>query len=109
MGLDIGPESRSTYEEIISNSNLIVWNGPMGVFEMEQFANGTKSVADALSKTKGYSIIGGGDSAAAVEQSSLSTQMDHISTGGGASLECMEREELTGSKEVNDKDEVYIR
>src|SRR5699024_7110062 len=58
MGLDIGPESRSTYEEIISNSNLIVWNGPMGVFEMEQFANGTKSVANALSRTKGDSIIG---------------------------------------------------
>jgi len=106
MGLDIGPESRSTYEEIISNSNLIVWNGPMGVFEMEQFANGTKSVADALSKTKGYSIIGGGDSAAAVEQFSLSKQMDHISTGGGASLEFMEGKELPGIKELNDKEEV---
>lgn len=106
MGLDIGPESRNSYEEIILNSNLIVWNGPMGVFEMEQFANGTKSVANALSKTKGYSIIGGGDSAAAVEQFSLSKQMDHISTGGGASLEFMEGKELPGIKELNDKEEV---
>src|SRR5699024_12304959 len=79
MGLDIGPESRSTYEEIISNSNLIVWNGPMGVFEMEHFVNGTKSVADDLSNTKGYSIISVGDSAAEVEQISFSKKMDNIS------------------------------
>src|SRR5699024_5122201 len=106
MGLDIGPDSRSTYEEIISHSNLIVWNGPMGVFEMEQFANGTKSVANALSKTKGNQIIGGRDCEAAVQQISLSKQMDHISTGGSASLEFMEGKELPGIKELNDKEEV---
>src|SRR5690625_1865526 len=99
-------QNRSTYEEIISNSNFILCNVPKGVFEIEQVAIGTKSVADALSKTKGYSIIGGGDSAAAVEQISLSKQMDHISTGGGASLEFMEGKELPGIKELNDKEEV---
>ncbi len=103
MGLDIGPDSCKTYEEVISESKLIVWNGPMGVFEMEQFANGTKSVANALAKTEGYSVIGGGDSAAAVEQFGLSEEMDHISTGGGASLEFMEGKELPGIKELNDK------
>lgn len=103
MGLDIGPDSCELYAKIISESKLIVWNGPMGVFEMEQFANGTKSVAEALAKTEGYSVIGGGDSAAAVEQFGFSKEMDHISTGGGASLEFMEGKELPGIKELNDK------
>lgn len=105
MGLDIGPESCELYEKVILESKLIVWNGPMGVFEMEQFANGTKSVANALAKTEGYSVIGGGDSAAAVEQFGLSKEMDHVSTGGGASLEFMEGKELPGIKELNDKKE----
>ena len=104
MGLDIGPDSCEIYEKVILESKLIVWNGPMGVFEMEQFACGTRSVAKALAKTKGYSIIGGGDSAAAVEQFGLSKEMDHISTGGGASLEFMEGKELPGIKELNDKE-----
>src|SRR5699024_7940474 len=103
MGLDIGPDSCELYAKIISESKLIVWNGPMGVFEIEQFANGTKSVAEALAKTEGYSVIGGGDSAAAVEQFGFSKEMDHISTGGGASLEFMEGKELPGIKELNDK------
>lgn len=103
MGLDIGPDSCELYAKIISESKLIVWNGPMGVFEIEQFANGTKSVAEALAKTEGYSVIGGGDSAAAVEQFGFSKEMNHISTGGGASLEFMEGKELPGIKELNDK------
>lgn len=103
MGLDIGPKSCEVYKKVILESNLIVWNGPMGVFEMEQFACGTESIADALAETKGYSIIGGGDSAAAVDQFGLSAQMDHVSTGGGASLEFMEGKELPGIKELNDK------
>ena len=103
MGLDIGPDSAENYRKIILESNLIVWNGPMGVFEMEQFAHGTKTVAQSMAETKGYSVIGGGDSAAAVEQFELSSQMDHVSTGGGASLEFMEGKELPGIKELNDK------
>lgn len=103
MGLDIGPDSCEVYKKVILESKLIVWNGPMGVFEMEQFACGTKSVAEALAKTEGYSVIGGGDSASAVDQFGLSEQMDHVSTGGGASLEFMEGKELPGIKELNDK------
>ncbi len=103
MGLDIGPESCETFKEVILDSKLIIWNGPMGVFEMKQFECGTKSVAEALAKTAGYTVIGGGDSAAAVEQFGLSEQMDHVSTGGGASLEFMEGKELPGIKGLNDK------
>ncbi len=103
MGLDIGPKSCETFKKVILDSKLIIWNGPMGVFEMKQFECGTKSVAEALAKTAGYTVIGGGDSAAAVEQFRLSEQMDHVSTGGGASLEFMEGKELPGIKELNDK------
>ena len=94
-GLDIGPKTAAKYAEVIKNSKLIIWNGPMGVFEMDTFANGTKTVADAMAETAGYTIIGGGDSAAAVEKFDVADKMDHISTGGGASLEFMEGKELT--------------
>ena len=90
MGLDIGPKTAAKYAEVIKNSKLIIWNGPMGVFEMDKFANGTKTVADAMAITTGYTVIGGGDSAAAVEKFEVADKMDHISTGGGASLELME-------------------
>lgn len=90
MGLDIGPKTAASYADVIANSKLIIWNGPMGVFEMEKFANGTKTVANAMAATEGYTVIGGGDSAAAVEKFEVASQMNHISTGGGASLELME-------------------
>lgn len=103
MGLDIGPETCDAYKKVILESNLVVWNGPMGVFEMEQFAKGTRTVAEALAITKGYTVIGGGDSAAAVAQFGLSNMMDHVSTGGGASLEFMEGRVLPGIKQLDDK------
>lgn len=103
MCLDIGPETAATYRDIILDSQLVIWNGPMGVFEMEPSSEGTKAVAKALADTSGYTIIGGGDSAAAVEQFGFAEAMDHISTGGGASLEFMEGKELPGIKALDDK------
>lgn len=103
MGLDIGPKTAANYAEVIKNSKLIIWNGPMGVFEMDKFANGTKTVADAMATTAGYTVIGGGDSAAAVEKFEVADKMNHISTGGGASLELMEGKELPGIVVLNDK------
>ena len=103
MGLDIGPDTAAHYANIIENSALIIWNGPMGVFEMEPFENGTKTVTEAVARTNGYTIIGGGDSAAAVHQFNLADQMDHMSTGGGASLEFMEGKILPGVDVLDDK------
>ncbi|PAE09130.1 phosphoglycerate kinase [Terribacillus saccharophilus] len=101
--LDIGPKTRETYKQIVKDSKLIIWNGPMGVFELNAFAGGTKAVGEALAEGEGFSIIGGGDSAAAVEKFGLAEKMDHISTGGGASLEFMEGKELPGVAALNDK------
>lgn len=102
--LDIGPKTREIYADVIKNSKLVIWNGPMGVFEIDAFANGTKAVAEALADSEGtYSVIGGGDSAAAVEKFNLADKMSHISTGGGASLEFMEGKELPGVVALNDK------
>src|SRR5699024_7254882 len=103
QGLDIGPETRKMYSEIIQNSKLVIWYGPMGVFEMNTFAGGTKEVARALAESPGYTIIGGGDSAAAVEAFGFASDMDHISTGGGASLEFMEGKALPGVDALSDK------
>lgn len=102
-GLDIGPETVKLYADVIKNSKLIIWNGPMGVFEMPSFENGTKSVAQAMAETSGYTVIGGGDSAAAVEKFHVADKMDHISTGGGASLEFMEGKDLPGVSALTDK------
>ncbi|SIS43372.1 phosphoglycerate kinase [Salimicrobium flavidum] len=101
--LDIGPKTREKFSSIVKDSKLIIWNGPMGVFELEKFAGGTKAVSEALAETKGYTIIGGGDSAAAVEKFGYASDMDHVSTGGGASLEFMEGKELPGVAVLNDK------
>lgn len=102
--LDIGPKSRETYSKVIAESKLVIWNGPMGVFELEVYANGTKAVSEALANANDtYSVIGGGDSAAAVEKFGYADQMSHISTGGGASLEFMEGKELPGVVALNDK------
>lgn len=104
QGLDIGIKTRETFADIIAKSKLVIWNGPMGVFEMNPFAGGTRAVAKSLAEADGFTIIGGGDSASAVEKFGLSDQMDHVSTGGGASLEFMEGKELPGIKALDDKE-----
>lgn len=102
-GIDIGPKTREIYADVIKNSKLVVWNGPMGVFEIEPFSHGTQAVAKATAESAGYTVIGGGDSAAAAEKFGLADQMDFISTGGGASLEFMEGKALPGVVALNDK------
>jgi phosphoglycerate kinase len=103
MGLDIGPESVKLFSETIENSKTILWNGPMGVFEMSNFEKGTKSIAQAIANatSKGaFSLVGGGDSVAAVTQMGLSEKVSYVSTGGGAMLEYMEGKELPGIKAI---------
>jgi phosphoglycerate kinase len=103
MALDIGPKSVELFAAEIASAKTVVWNGPMGCFEMPNFANGTLSVAKALAASGAITVIGGGDSAAAVTQMGLADKMSHISTGGGASLEFLEGKVLPGVACLQDK------
>ncbi len=102
--LDIGPRTLEAFREVVAAARLIVWNGPMGVFEMPPFAEGTVALAKAVADSPATSIVGGGDSAAAVRQAGLAERIDHVSTGGGAALEFLEGKELPGVRALLDKD-----
>jgi len=103
LGLDIGENTREVFSDIVKSAKTVVWNGPMGVFEMSNFAKGTFALAEAMSECKGTTIVGGGDSAAAVEQLGFADKITHISTGGGASLEFLEGKALPGIEAIENK------
>ena len=103
MGLDIGPETVAAYAAALKEAETIFWNGPMGVFEIESFAAGTRGVAQAVSDSQAYSVVGGGDSAAAATKFDLTDGMSHISTGGGASLAFVEGTTLPGIRVINER------
>ncbi|MDO4661556.1 MAG: phosphoglycerate kinase [Tissierellia bacterium] len=103
--LDIGPKTAKEYAEVVKNAKTVVWNGPMGVFEIDEFANGTNEVAKALADSDAITIVGGGDSALAIEKAGLKDKITHVSTGGGASLEFLEGKVLPGIDSIDDKEE----
>jgi phosphoglycerate kinase len=103
MGLDIGPKTSARYAEVLATAKTVVWNGPMGVFEIDQFAKGTEAVARAVAAVEGTTIIGGGDSIAAINKVGVADRVSHISTGGGASLEFLGGQVLPGVAALTDK------
>jgi phosphoglycerate kinase len=102
--MDIGPKTRELFGEVVKSSRLVIWNGPMGVFEFDRFAHGTNAVAQALVDSEAITIVGGGDSAAAIEKAGLADRVSHVSTGGGASLEMMEGKALPGVVALDDRE-----
>jgi phosphoglycerate kinase len=97
-GLDVGPETAGTYADIVTEAKTVLWNGPMGMFELAPFAAGTRTVAEAVAASRAFTVVGGGDSAAAIREFGLADDVDHVSTGGGASLEFIEQGDLPGLK-----------
>jgi phosphoglycerate kinase len=102
-GLDVGPETAGTYADIVTEAKTVLWNGPMGMFELAPFAAGTRTVAEAVAASKAFTVVGGGDSAAAIREFGLADDVDHVSTGGGASLEFIEQGDLPGLRALRGK------